>query len=185
VQNVATYPVVRAVRRLGVLRKEQFDLVGEGLLRWLGYELFVGLGPNTNRGLLCRQSLLVGSAFWPTDCASFHHVCTSAAISTPRQRQRHDANRRYQQSEPGGECHCRCQKCYRERALRTPVKIMVRWRSLRRHLPRGADCLPVHDLRSTQPLDRSISGLQKSVWIRCPSHSPTDTSAIVQTGCID
>ena len=37
VQNVATYPVVRAVRRLGVLRKEQFDLVGEGLLRWLGY----------------------------------------------------------------------------------------------------------------------------------------------------
>ena len=37
VQNVATYPVVRAVRRLGVVRKEQFDLVGEGLLRWLGY----------------------------------------------------------------------------------------------------------------------------------------------------
>jgi hypothetical protein len=37
VHNVATYPVVRAIRRLGVLRKEQFDLVGEGLLRWLGY----------------------------------------------------------------------------------------------------------------------------------------------------
>ena len=37
VQNVATYPAVRAIRTLGVLRKEQFDLVGEGLLRWLGY----------------------------------------------------------------------------------------------------------------------------------------------------
>jgi len=33
VQNVATYPAVRAIRTLGVLRKEQFDLVGEGLLR--------------------------------------------------------------------------------------------------------------------------------------------------------
>lgn len=37
VQNVATYPAVRAISKLGVLRKEQFDLVGEGLLRWLGY----------------------------------------------------------------------------------------------------------------------------------------------------
>lgn len=33
VQNLATYPTVRAIRKLGVLRKEQFDLVGEGLLR--------------------------------------------------------------------------------------------------------------------------------------------------------
>ena len=37
VQNVATYPVVRAVRKLGALKREQFDLVGSGLLRWLGY----------------------------------------------------------------------------------------------------------------------------------------------------
>ena len=37
VQNVATYPVVRAIRRLGVLKKEQFDPVGAGVLRWLGY----------------------------------------------------------------------------------------------------------------------------------------------------
>jgi mRNA interferase MazF len=37
VQNVATYPVVRAIRKLGVLTKEQFDPVGEGLLRRLGY----------------------------------------------------------------------------------------------------------------------------------------------------
>ena len=39
VQNVATYPVVRAIRRLGVLRKEQFDLVGTGMHDWLGYGL--------------------------------------------------------------------------------------------------------------------------------------------------
>lgn len=38
VQNIATYPVVRAVRRLGVLRKDQFDMVGAGLLDWLGYK---------------------------------------------------------------------------------------------------------------------------------------------------
>jgi mRNA interferase MazF len=37
VQNVATYPVVRAIRKLGVLSKDQFDPVGNGLLRWLGY----------------------------------------------------------------------------------------------------------------------------------------------------
>ena len=37
VQNVATYPVVRAVRKLGSLKREQFQLVGLGLLRWLGY----------------------------------------------------------------------------------------------------------------------------------------------------
>ena len=32
VQNVATYPVVRAIRKLGGLKKEQFDHVGMGLL---------------------------------------------------------------------------------------------------------------------------------------------------------
>ena len=37
VQNVATYPNAKAIRKLGVLRKEQFDLVFSGLLRWLGY----------------------------------------------------------------------------------------------------------------------------------------------------
>lgn len=37
VQNVATYPNVRAIRKLGVLKKDQFDAVFAGLLRWLGY----------------------------------------------------------------------------------------------------------------------------------------------------
>ncbi|HEY6392367.1 MAG TPA: type II toxin-antitoxin system PemK/MazF family toxin [Bryobacteraceae bacterium] len=36
VQNVATYPDVRAVRKLGVLNREQFNSVFSGLLRWLG-----------------------------------------------------------------------------------------------------------------------------------------------------
>jgi len=36
VQNVATYPNVRAIRKLGVLRPDQFDLVFAGLLRWMG-----------------------------------------------------------------------------------------------------------------------------------------------------
>ena len=36
-QNVATYPVVWAVRKFGALKREQFDLDGSGLLRWLGY----------------------------------------------------------------------------------------------------------------------------------------------------
>ena len=38
VQNVATYPNVRAIRRLGKLSREQFDMVFAGLLRWLGQE---------------------------------------------------------------------------------------------------------------------------------------------------
>ena len=33
VQNVATYPNVRAIRRLGKLRADQFELVFAGLLR--------------------------------------------------------------------------------------------------------------------------------------------------------
>lgn len=37
VQNIATYPAIRAMRKLGILKPEQFDLVGSGLLRWLGY----------------------------------------------------------------------------------------------------------------------------------------------------
>jgi len=36
VQNVATYPNVRAIRKLGVLSSQQFDVVFSGLLRWLG-----------------------------------------------------------------------------------------------------------------------------------------------------
>ncbi len=38
VQNVATYPVVRAIRKLGILKSDQFDLVFAGLLRWLGQQ---------------------------------------------------------------------------------------------------------------------------------------------------
>ena len=37
VQSVATYPNVRAIRKLGVLKKHQFELVFSGLLRWLGH----------------------------------------------------------------------------------------------------------------------------------------------------
>lgn len=37
-QNVATYPNVRAIRKLGSLGSSQFDLVFSGLLRWLGAE---------------------------------------------------------------------------------------------------------------------------------------------------
>ncbi|MBK7926990.1 MAG: type II toxin-antitoxin system PemK/MazF family toxin [Bryobacterales bacterium] len=36
VQNVATYPVVRAVRKLGAVRGEQLDIITAGMLRWLG-----------------------------------------------------------------------------------------------------------------------------------------------------
>ena len=37
VQNVATYPNVRAIRKLAVLKKSQFELVFSGLLGWLGH----------------------------------------------------------------------------------------------------------------------------------------------------
>ena len=36
VQNLATYPNVRAIRKLGTLKPDQFNLVFAGLLRWLG-----------------------------------------------------------------------------------------------------------------------------------------------------
>ena len=39
VQSVATYPSIRALRRLGALKPDQFDLVFAGLLRWLGYSV--------------------------------------------------------------------------------------------------------------------------------------------------
>jgi len=37
VQNVATYPNVRATRKLGALKDEEFEVVFSGLLRWLGH----------------------------------------------------------------------------------------------------------------------------------------------------
>ncbi|MGA2270039.1 MAG: type II toxin-antitoxin system PemK/MazF family toxin [Bryobacteraceae bacterium] len=39
VQNVATYPNVRALRKLGRLTRSEFDQVFAGLLRWLGHGL--------------------------------------------------------------------------------------------------------------------------------------------------
>jgi mRNA interferase MazF len=36
VQGVSTYPHVRAIRKLGALKPEQFGLVFAGVLRWLG-----------------------------------------------------------------------------------------------------------------------------------------------------
>ncbi|MGA2117786.1 MAG: type II toxin-antitoxin system PemK/MazF family toxin [Bryobacteraceae bacterium] len=39
VQGVSTYPQVRAIRKLGMHKPEQFDLVFAGLLRWLGQDL--------------------------------------------------------------------------------------------------------------------------------------------------
>jgi mRNA interferase MazF len=36
VQGVATYPIVRAIRKLGRLTPDQFDAVFSGVLRWLG-----------------------------------------------------------------------------------------------------------------------------------------------------
>ena len=37
VQNIATYPHARAIRKLGTLKAEQFNLVFAELLRWLGH----------------------------------------------------------------------------------------------------------------------------------------------------
>jgi mRNA interferase MazF len=37
VQNVSTYPNVRAIRKVGMLTRTQFDVVFSGLLRWLGH----------------------------------------------------------------------------------------------------------------------------------------------------
>ena len=38
VQGVSTYPHVRAIRKLGVLKPDQFRLVFDGVLRWLGQD---------------------------------------------------------------------------------------------------------------------------------------------------
>ena len=38
VQGVSTYPHVRAIRKLGVLKPAQFDSVLAGVLRWLGQD---------------------------------------------------------------------------------------------------------------------------------------------------
>jgi len=38
VQGVSTYPRVRAIRKLGVLKPDQFRLVFAGVLRWLGQD---------------------------------------------------------------------------------------------------------------------------------------------------
>jgi hypothetical protein len=52
-----------------------------------------------------------------------HAACRphSQCASVCDRGQRHEANRRSQQSELGRECHRRCQQCYRERASQPPV----------------------------------------------------------------
>jgi hypothetical protein len=54
-------------------------------------------------------------------CDRGQHYCSPACRSEVRRRQRHDANRRYQQSELRRESHRRCQQRYRERASQPPV----------------------------------------------------------------
>jgi len=54
-------------------------------------------------------------------CDRGQRYCGPKCRSEVRRRQRYDANRRYQQSEPGRESHRRCQKRYRDRGLRPPV----------------------------------------------------------------
>ncbi len=49
-------------------------------------------------------------------CDRGQRYCGPKCRSEVRRQQRHAANRRYQQSEPGRESHRRCQKRYRERA---------------------------------------------------------------------
>jgi mRNA interferase MazF len=36
VQGITTFPVVQALHRIGILRPAEFDVVFNGLLRWLG-----------------------------------------------------------------------------------------------------------------------------------------------------
>ena len=38
VQGVSTYPQVRAIRKLGILKPDQFRIVFAAVLRWLGQE---------------------------------------------------------------------------------------------------------------------------------------------------
>ena len=38
VQGLSTYPHVRAIRKLGVLKPDQFRLVFGGVLRWIGQD---------------------------------------------------------------------------------------------------------------------------------------------------
>lgn len=38
-QSIATYPVVRAVRRMGMLSRDQLEAVERGVFRWLGRAL--------------------------------------------------------------------------------------------------------------------------------------------------
>ena len=37
VQNIATYPAARAIRKLGALKQPQFEMVFAAMLRWLGH----------------------------------------------------------------------------------------------------------------------------------------------------
>jgi hypothetical protein len=54
-------------------------------------------------------------------CDRGQRYCSLKCRSEVRRRQRHDANRRYQQSELGRDSHRRCQQRYRERAPQPPV----------------------------------------------------------------
>ena len=54
-------------------------------------------------------------------CDRGQRYCSPECRLEVRRQQRHEANRRYQQSEPGRESHRRCQQRYRDRARQPAV----------------------------------------------------------------
>jgi hypothetical protein len=64
----------------------------------------------------CREAFTIC-----VSCDRGQRYCSPECRSESRCRQRHDANRRYQQSERGRDSHRRCQQRYRERASQPSV----------------------------------------------------------------
>src|ERR1035438_5907018 len=154
----------------------------EELWRWIPGQVMTVLRMRTCGSPECRAVFAV--------CANCHRgqrYCSPSCRETVRRGQRRAADRRYQQSERGRQFHRRRQCRYRERQAPAPVTDQGCQKINSPTTSASSGHPPLHNLRSVQPLDQSISSGSATEVIsgtvaRCGSSSKIYVSRRSPTG---
>src|ERR1017187_10303996 len=124
----------------------------EELWRWIPGQVMTILRMRTCGSPECRAVFAVCA-----NCDRGQRYCSPSCRETVRRGQRRAADRRYQQSERGRQFHRRRQCRYRERQAPAPVTDQGCQKINSPTTSASSGHPPLHNLRSVQPLDQSIS----------------------------
>src|ERR1017187_10316688 len=124
----------------------------EKLWRWIPGQVMTILRMRTCGCPECRAVFAVCA-----NCDRGQRYCSPFCRETVRRGQRRAADRRYQQSERGRQFHRRRQCRYRERQAPAPVTDQGCQKINSPTTSASSGHPPLHNLRSVQPLDQSIS----------------------------